>query len=112
MRLWERVHLSVGKEVQTTKKNVSEGKFAAVAYYGAELERYKNRLAQTKREILEVINSVDDGVLRSLLFARYVSCMTWSEVSDELHYCRAQTFRLYKKAVKRVQMRLNETIGL
>lgn len=97
------VNCSVGNEkVQTTKKNVSEGKFTAVADYSISLDRRRNELCHIKREIFEAVNAVDDGVLRTLLFARYISCKTWDEVAQILGYSQINTYRLHEKSLKMI----------
>lgn len=37
-----------------------------------------------RKRIIEYINSVDDSLLRQIIFFRNVSCMTWREVANEI----------------------------
>lgn len=57
----------------------------------AEREKYRKiiegKLAEVqvlRRKIIEYIDSIDDSLLRQIIFLRNVSCMSWGEVATEL----------------------------
>jgi hypothetical protein len=37
-----------------------------------------------KKRIIEYINSIDDSLLRQIMFLRNVSCMSWNQIANEL----------------------------
>ena len=37
-----------------------------------------------RKRIIEYINSIDDSLLRQIMFLRNVSCMTWRQIANEL----------------------------
>lgn len=37
-----------------------------------------------RKKIIEYINSIDDSLLRQIMFLRNVSCMTWRQIANEL----------------------------
>lgn len=58
----------------------------------AEREKYRKiiegKLAEVqvlRRKIIEYIDSIDDSLLRQIMFLRNVSCMTWGQVATELN---------------------------
>jgi len=68
-----------------------------------EIARDMDRLIEVKREIVTVINAVDDVVLRTLLEKRYLCGATWEEISVDLCFNRRWTLRLHDKALEAVQ---------
>lgn len=47
----------------------------------------RGRLAeiqQQRKKIMEYINSIDDSLIRQIIFYRYVSCMEWWEVASSI----------------------------
>ena len=68
-----------------------------------EIARDMDRLIEVKREIITVINAVDDVVLRTLLEKRYLCGATWEEISVDLCFNRRWTLRLHDKALEAVQ---------
>lgn len=73
-----------------------------------EIARDMDRLIEVKREIVTVINAVDDVVLRTLLEKRYLCGATWEEISVDLCFNRRWTFRLHAKALEAVQKILEQ----
>lgn len=53
-----------------------------------ELDRELKRLDGILAEITALISHVEDNTLATLLQDRYVRCMTWDQIADELGYCR------------------------
>jgi len=37
-----------------------------------------------RKRIIEYINSIDDSLLRQIMFLRNVSCMSWNQIANEL----------------------------
>lgn len=92
------------ERVQTSRKNASEDKFAAVAEYSIMLDKRRAELCKIKAEILGAVNMVEDNVLRNLLFARYISAMTWEEVAGKLGYSYKHVVHiLHPKALKKIK---------
>ena len=73
-----------------------------------EIARDMDRLIEVKREIVTVINAVDDVVLRTLLEKRYLCGATWEEISVDLCFNKRWTFRLHDKALEAVQKILDQ----
>lgn len=41
-------------------------------------------IQQQRKKIIEYIDSIDDSLMRQIIFYRHVSCMTWQEVADSI----------------------------
>lgn len=62
------------------------------------------RIQIERRKIMEYINSIDDSLLRQIMFLRNVSCMSWNQIASELgsnENCVKQIYsRHFRKEVK------------
>ena len=79
---------------------------AAVAKYVdacKESEQELSDLADLRKEILEVINSVEDPKLHSVLWRRYISGMTWEQVAVSMSYTYRRTTQLHGDALEIVR---------
>lgn len=59
-------------------------------------------LAATEREVVKVINGVQNGTLSTLLYERYINGKTWEQIAVDLGYCWRQTIRIHGKALAEV----------
>ena len=63
-------------------------KVADMAIERTEIEEIINgKLAEIqvqRKRIMNYINSIDDSLLRQIMFLRNVSCMTWRQIANEL----------------------------
>lgn len=66
--------------------------------YGHEL----NRLEALRREIKTVINSVQNGRLRAVLYHRYILGETWEQIAVNLHYHYTSVCRQHGQALKEI----------
>lgn len=58
------------------------------------------RLVRRQKEIVRLIESVDDVVLYDILHRRYVQCQTWKEITKQTGYSETHLYRLHKKALE------------
>ena len=73
----------------------------------AERERYRKiidgKLAEiqiTRAKIMEYICSIDDSLLRQIMFLRNVSCMNWNQVACELGNTENCVKQIYSRHFK------------
>ncbi len=60
-------------------------------------------LEATEREVISTINAVEDGVLRQLLYERYINGKTFKAISVQMNYSYVHiTHRLHPKALRAV----------
>ena len=80
-----------------------------MAYIESErLELKVQYTTEIKKEIVRVINAVDDVVYRTLLEQRYLCGATWETITITLNCNRRWTFRLHDRALAEVQKILDE----
>ncbi len=79
-------------------------KVADMAIERTEIEEVINgKLAEIqvqKKRIMNYINSIDDSLLRQIMFLRNVSCMNWKQVARELNItegCAKMTYHRHFK---------------
>lgn len=75
---------------------------AAVAKYVdacEDSEQDLSDLADLRKEILAVINAVEDPKLHSVLWRRYISDMTWEQVAVSMSYTFRRTTQLHGDAL-------------
>ena len=78
---------------------------AAVAKYVdacKDAEKELDRLADLRKEIRSVIDSVEDARLHSLLWRRYISGMTWEQVAVSMSYTYRRVTQLHGEALKAI----------
>lgn len=78
---------------------------AAVAKYVdacKDAEKELDRLAELRKEIRGVIDSVEDTRLHSLLWRRYISGMTWEQVAVSMNYTYRRVTQLHSLALRKL----------
>lgn len=99
---------SGSEKVQTSNVNTSEGKFINYASYSEMIDNRIDELYAIKQEILQAINLVDDGTLRTLLIARYINFGTWEQIAVDLHYSYVHiVHNLHPKSLKAISEIVN-----
>lgn len=76
-----------------------------------DLESIRTQLKETQQTIVNQINSLDSCRYRTLLRDRYIVCLTWKEIADDLGYsedhCRRE---LHDKALGNFRKKFQENI--
>ena len=97
------VNYSATEKVQTSKRNTSEDRLINYASYSELIDNRVDELYAVKQEILQVINKVNDSVLRTLLIKRYINFQTWEEIACGMNYSYRQICRLHGKALSKIR---------
>ena len=63
-----------------------------------------DRLVDLKREIIEVVNSVQPAECQLVLEMRYLSFMTWEEIADRMNYSYRQIHRIHGQALSNIRI--------
>jgi DNA-directed RNA polymerase specialized sigma subunit len=63
-----------------------------------------DRLVDLKQEIMQVIKSVRDPELQTLLELRYLCYKDWTEIAREMHCTESNVFKIYTKALQAVKL--------
>lgn len=67
--------------------------------YEERLTYLKNKSQQFKKEIIEVIYTLDDTRYIEVLEAFFIECLTFEQIADKLGYNKRWIIRLYGKAL-------------
>ncbi|MDE6182697.1 MAG: hypothetical protein K2F59_05795 [Eubacteriales bacterium] len=80
--------------------SMTEDKVVKIVEIEEDIQSYKLKRDKAIVEIKEIINKIDDEVLRKLMELRYIDCMKWEKIEKILGYSRQHINRLNKKALK------------
>jgi len=61
-----------------------------------------DRFIDTKREIMGVINELENPVYRTLLELRFINGKSWEQIADEMEYSIQHTYRMRDRALKKI----------
>ena len=73
-----------------------------------EIDRDIDQLVNLKREVMSVIDKVEDPVLIDILYKRYFRYEKWEEIAIEMNYSYRQVTRLHGQALQEVRKILKE----
>lgn len=54
-------------------------------------------------EVLRVINKVNDGEIKTILYKRYIKMMKWDKIAREMHYDIRVIYRKHKTGLEMVE---------
>lgn len=89
-------------KVQASRRDTATENMAKYADYGREIDGKLAQLAAVKTEIVDVIYKLDDSVQRQILLMRYIQGRSWSEIAGAVGYERRYVFKIYAKALKKI----------
>ena len=70
----------------------------------AEINRDIDRLVDLKREMVRLINAVDNTEYQTLLELRYLCFKTWEQISVDMGYSIQHIYRLREKAYDEIRV--------
>ena len=59
---------------------------------------------EVRREILKVINQIDNILGIKVLTLRYIEGLDWEEIYDEMNYCKQHVLRIHKEALDNLEI--------
>ena len=63
------------------------------------------KLQQSKHQIEEAINSLEDATERDVLWYRYIKGLTFEKIAVEMNYSWRHIFRKHKQAVVKINLK-------
>lgn len=91
-------------KVQTSSGNSMERKMLKYVNYCETLDKRIEYLSEYRKEMLELINKLDNSTYRTLLIARYINCHTWEQVAEGIHYNLKWTYVLHGRALQAIEI--------
>lgn len=85
-----------------TGENATESKNIEYSLLTEQIEKKMNTLGRENVRTLQVIDKVDETMLRGMLKARYINRLTWTQVGKLYNYERTQAFKHGKRALAAV----------
>lgn len=70
----------------------------------AEVNADIDRLVELKQEIMQVIRSVRNPELQTLLELRYLCFKDWTEIACAMHCTESNVYKIYSKALQAVRL--------
>lgn len=68
------------------------------------LKKDLSALVDLKRQIMCVINKIENDEYKTLLEKRYLCFQSWEQIAVDMHYSIEYAFRLHKKALEKVKI--------
>lgn len=68
------------------------------------LNKEINNYLNMKKEIGELIDSVEDPNERLILRLRHIDFKSWAKIAEELGYSERQAFRIYRQALEKIKI--------
>lgn len=91
-------------DIQSSSYNSGEARIVDYADYSMRLTAMEYELLKIKSEITEAISQVENGLLRTLLFLRYIRFMPWEKVAEEIGMsARWVRTRMHSKALSEIE---------
>lgn len=75
------------------------------------LRRNADNLADRKNFAILLSELLEDDRHVAIMTMRYFLAMSWPKITEEMHYERAQTFRLHRQMLEAAAEKLNDTNG-
>ncbi len=75
------------------------------------LRRNADNLADRKNFAMLLSELLEDDRHVAIMTMRYFLAMSWPKITEEMHYERAQTFRLHRQMLEAAAEKLNDTNG-
>ncbi len=88
-----------GERVQSSAKNSSEEKIITYANYSAEIEKRVMKLCKYRLDMINLISKLENPIHRTILFDRYINCLSWEEIACRLEMTKRHIYRLHGKAL-------------
>jgi len=94
------------QEIKISEQTESRRETSRIAYLRLQelIDSKIDELCNIKREILEAIQAMLDGVCRTLLIERYINCKTLEQVAETVNYSYMQICRLHDKALGQIML--------
>lgn len=68
------------------------------------LKKDLSALVDLKREIMGVINGIENDEYKTVLEKRYLCFLSWEQIAVDMHYSMEYAFKIHKKALEKVQI--------
>ena len=92
-----------GDRVQQSAGNKTEERYIECSDFAEILANRILELENYRAKMLLLINQYPESIGRSLLIMRYIECIHWDQIAEQLHYDVRWTQRLHGKILEQLQ---------
>lgn len=68
------------------------------------LKKDLSALVDLKREIMGIINGIENDEYKTVLEKRYLCFLSWEQIAVDLHYSMEYAFKIHKRALEKVKI--------
>lgn len=96
----------IGAPGTPNTKSPQEKYFPILESYEKEIAEDIDRLIDVKREVMAVIDSLDDPDEINLLYMRYLQYLKWEEIALKMNFSYMHVHRIHGKALQSVEEKM------
>ncbi len=89
-------------------KSPQEKYYPLLERYEKEIETDIERLVELKKEVISVIDQLDNADEVNLLYMRYVQLMKWEDIAKKMNLSYKHTHRIHARALENVDNIIHE----
>lgn len=91
-------------------KQIMEKNIVAIVDLEHEIDNDVSNLINLKREIMDVIKSIDNAEYKTLLELRYICFNKWESIALAMKYGRDTIYKIHQQALKKISQKLGSKI--
>lgn len=91
-------------------KQIMEKNIVAIVDLEHEIDNDVSNLINLKREIMDVIKSIDNAEYKTLLELRYICFNKWENIALAMKYGRDTIYKIHQQALKKISQKLGSKI--
>ena len=92
----------IGVSGTRNTKSPQERYYPLLERYEKEIEVDIARLVELKKEVIAVIDQIEDADEVNLLYMRYIQYMKWEEIAEKMKFSYKHVHRIHAKALNSV----------
>ncbi len=77
---------------------------ASIADIENDIKADMKALAKKRKEIMRVINSVDDSKQKKVLKLRYINCLEFSEIARKMNYSLSMIYKIHENGLENLHL--------
>lgn len=92
-----------GLPISSNKTDLTGDLAIIIEEYKSLLEKCISKRTGELKKLTEYIYSIEDSLIRQILYLRHVRGMSWYDIGEELNYTKSGVFMKYKRFLKKCE---------
>lgn len=84
------------------RKNIVEEVALKVVCLTQQLEKQVDEYRELQKNVYELINSITEDTVRTVMELRYIHFMSWEKIADSIYFNQSHIYRLHNKGLKEI----------